>query len=96
MYPGDVKLDLTETLLELTLESATGENIMHDGMHEDDASSSSSQPQANEILEDLHPPDEDPLTFEIPLFSTFSSSTYHYTVDQKDHVLSVVSPPPEA
>ena len=94
MYPGQPKADMTESVLELVVESVShNEHTMYDA----DNCETSNYPTLNEeiLLEDLHPPEDLAIKLTVLGNSLLEHNYYHFTPDIKDHVLSVVSPPPD-
>ncbi len=93
-FPGNKKADLTDSVVELIVEAVGQDNTIMCATGNTDNTSSS--PTINEeILEDLHPPDEYKLDFSLLSHWEIGRNHYHFTPDLKTHVLSVVSPPPD-
>jgi hypothetical protein len=93
MHPGNVKADLTESLLELIVEGLVHDADMTYANMDDTATSSISLNE--ETLEDLHLTETTDIDFLLLTFSDVEHNYYRYTPDIKNHVFSVVMPPPD-
>ncbi len=93
MHPGNVKTDLTESLIELIAEGFVHESdLTYANMHNTATSSTSLN---EETLEDLHLTETTDIDFLLLTFSDVEHNYYKYTPDLKTHVFSVVMPPPD-
>ncbi|CAN5141841.1 hypothetical protein BH09BAC1_BH09BAC1_29810 [soil metagenome] len=94
LFPGTIKADLTETLFELAVECyAEDRTVLQDKVPTN--GSNTTQTLSEEILEDLHPPEDNNLDFALISHTLIEHRYYHFTPDIKTRVLSVVSPPPD-
>lgn len=92
MYPGVAQGDLTESVIELIVEGATGDQTT---MYSERGNSTNAPTINEEILEDLHPPEEYGLALHLQPHTPVAHNYYHFTPDIKTHVFSVVYPPPD-
>lgn len=94
MYPGPSKADLTESVVELLLETMFDDsNLMCD--YQTQGSPDFPSMSEEEMMEDLDITDTHIIDFSLFAFSQVQHNYYHYTTDIKSHVRSVVSPPPD-
>jgi len=93
MFPTVYHIDITESVLELAVEAiANDRSIM---FNDETGDTNPSQAYGLQILEDLHPPEEEQLEFLLFAHAPIENNYYHFTPDIKTYVFSVVSPPPD-